>query len=345
MKAVVIQAPMEFGIEEVQIPEIPDDGLLLKVSACALCGSDLRTLRYGHRKVKFPWTIGHELCAVVDGAGKDYQGEWKIGETLAIGPVVYCGVCDFCVEGRLELCENYREIAQSWPGGLAEYISIPREIIERGLVQRCPKDIDPAHAALSEPISSCLNAQEKGSVSIGDTVVIIGSGPIGSIHTSLAHLRGAKRVIIADIVAERLELVEAFNPDYIIDASKKDLVQEVLRLTNGKGADVVITANPVPQTQVQAVEMARKGGRILLFGGLPVEKSKPGVDMNIVHYNGLHIIGTTIFSPRHHRQALELVINRRIPVEKLITRFPLEDFSKGAELALTGKVVKAVFLP
>lgn len=345
MQAVVVRAPMKFAVEEVSTPEAPTGGLLLKVLACALCGSDLRTLRSGHRKVTLPWTIGHEISGVVVETGKGYAGEWKIGETLAVGPVVYCGVCDFCREGRFELCENYREIAQAWQGGFAEYIAIPQEVVERGLIQRTPSGLDPAHAAVTEPISSCLNAQEKGDVGLGDTVVIIGSGPIGCVHTSLAHLRGAKQVIIADVSEERLKLVEAFGPDAIINASKVDLVQEVRRLTGGKGADVIITANPVPQTQVQAVEMARKGGRILLFGGLPVDQSRPGVDMNLVHYNALHLIGTTIFALRHHRQALELAASGKIPLEKLITRFPLKEFNSGAELALAGKIIKAVFLP
>jgi L-iditol 2-dehydrogenase len=122
-------------------------------------------------------------------------------------------------------------------------------------------------------------------------------------------------------------------------------VQEVRRLTGGRGADVVITANPSPDAQVQAVEMARKGGRILLFGGLPADRARPAVDMNLVHYGGLHLIGTTIFAPRHHRQAVELAAGGRIPLERLITRFPLEDFELGAAQALAGTVVKAVFLP
>jgi L-iditol 2-dehydrogenase len=345
MKAVVVRAPLDYGIEEIPVPTIPEGGLLLKVAACALCGSDLRTLRLGHRKVKLPWTIGHEISGVVVECGKGYAGEWLPGEMLAVGPVVYCGFCDFCREGRQELCENYREIAQAWQGGFAEYIAIPQEAVQRGLIQRTPDGADPAHAAVTEPISSCLNAQEKGAVGLGDTVVVIGSGPIGCIHTRLAHLRGAKQVIIADVVEERLKLVEDFSPDAIINASKVDLVQEVRRLTGGKGADVIITANPVPQTQVQAVEMARKGGRILLFGGLPVDQSRPGVDMNLVHYNALHLIGTTIFALRHHRQAVDLAFSGKIPLEKLITRYPLEAFQRGAELALAGKVIKAVFLP
>lgn len=346
MPAVVVRAPMEFAVEEVPVPEVEPEGFLLQVEACGLCGSDLRTLRVGHRKVVFPWIIGHELCGRLVETGASYDGPWQVGERLAIGPIVYCGSCDFCQEGRYELCENYREIAQAWPGGFADFIAIPPEAVRLGNIRVVPDDVDPAFAAITEPLSSCLNAQEKGQVSLGDTVMVIGSGPVGCIHVALARARGAHRIFIADMVDERLRLAEAFEPDATINVARVDLVEEVRRLTGGKGADVVVTATPAPVAQVQAVEMARKGGRILLFGGLPKDNSKPGVDMNIVHYNALHLIGTTVFAPRHHRQAVDLVTSGRFPMDKLVThRFALDAFVEGAMLALEGQVLKAVFLP
>ncbi len=346
MKALIIRAPMEFAVEEIPVPEPEAGGLLLKVLACGLCGSDLRTLHSGHRKVTFPWIIGHEICGDVVTVGAQYTGPWRVGDRLAVGPLAYCGVCDFCVEGRHELCENYREIAQAWPGGFADYIAIPEACLRLGTILRAPEGLDPAYAAISEPVSSCVHAQEKGQVGLGDTVVVIGTGPIGCTHVSLARARGAKRIFVADIVDERLALAEAFGPDATLNAAKVDLVAEVRRLTGGKGADVIITATPAPTAVVQAVEMARKGGRILIFGGLPKDNSKPGVDMNLVHYNALHIIGTTTFAPRHQRVALDLLASGRILADKLVThRFPLADFRAGAQLALDGKTLKVVFFP
>ena len=346
MRAVVVRAPLEFAVEEVPIPTIAEGGLLLKVIACGLCGSDLRTLRSGHRRVTFPWIIGHEICGAVVQTGGSYQGPWREGDTLAVAPLAYCGACDFCLEGRYELCDNYREIAQAWPGGFAEYVAIPEECLRLGTIRPVPAGLDPALAAISEPISSCVHAQEKGQVGLGDTVVVIGAGPIGCIHTSLARARGASRVYLADVLAERLRLCEPFGPDATIDASEADPVEEVRRLTGGRGADVVVTATPAPVAPVQAVEMARKGGRILLFGGLPSDQSRPGVDLNIVHYNGLHLIGTTTFGPRHQRQALELVASGRIPAGKLVThRLALSEFREGVSLAMEGKALKVVFFP
>lgn len=137
-----------------------------------------------------------------------------------------------------------------------------------------------------------------------------------------------------------------YQPDHLINSGKKDILQEVARITNGYGPDVIITANPAPETQVQAVKMAKKGGRVLLFGGLPKDKSCPQIDMNLVHYNALHLIGTTIFAPRHNRIAMQLVASGKIDGNKFISHtYALDDFVEGATLALEGKARKVVFQP
>ena len=346
MKALVIQAPGEYEVKQVKKPECPEKGILLRVMACGLCGSDLRILNSGHKNISFPWTTGHEIAGVVTQIGDKYQGKWKEGDLLAVAPVVYCGVCDFCELGKYELCDNIKEIAHQWLGGFAEFIAIPEEALRLGTIQAVPHGLDPIIAAVAEPISSCVNAQEKGQVGLGDTVVIIGSGPIGCANTSIAKARGASRVIIADMFEERLQLCDPFKPDFKINASEVNLVDEVMKVTNGRGADVVITANSAPISQVQAIEMARKGGRVLLFGGLPPDKSKPGIDGNLIHYRGLHVIGTTSFAPRHHKLALSMITSGRIPGDKFVTHFmPLTEFDKGVALATSGKALKVVFIP
>jgi L-iditol 2-dehydrogenase len=337
---------MDFGLEDVPMPEAPAGGLLLHVHACGLCGSDLRTLRHGHRKVQFPWIIGHEVSGTVAATGTGYAGEWQVGDLLSVGPLVFCGTCDWCRSGRPEMCEGYREIAQAWPGGFAEYLALPAEAVAHGTIQRVPPGLDPVIAAIAEPISSCLHAQERGGIGQGDSVAVIGAGPIGCTHVSLARTRGASPVIAADVNAARLAMCGEFGCDHVVNAAESELVAEVRRLTSGRGADVVITANAVPETQVQAVEMAAKGGRILLFGGLPKDRACPGINTNLIHYNALTVMGTTIFAPRHHAETLRLLAEGLLPGEKLVThRFALDEFRAGAEMALEGRVLKAVFLP
>ena len=344
MIAAIVRAPGDFGITEKEKPAAPPGGLLLKVLACGLCGSDLRTLRSGHHRVKLPFTIGHETSGEVVELGDGYKGNFTSGDRLAVSPLVYCGKCEFCHKGRYEFCIHYREIAQHWEGGFAEYMAIPKDAIKLGTIQAIPPDLDPVHATLVEPLSSCVNAQEVGKVLKGDTVVVIGAGSIGTFHVELARANGAAKIIVIDISEDRLHLMQDYSPDALINASETDPVSEVRKLTKNYGAEVVITANSVPETQVQAVEMARKGGRILLFGGLPPEKSRPGIDMNLVHYNALHLIGSTIFAPRHNLKALQLIASGVISADKFISHvFPLEQFEYGARLALEGKARKVVF--
>ena len=344
MRAVLVRAPMDFGVVDVERPVCPTDGLLVRVLACGLCGSDIRTLRAGHHRVTLPWVLGHEVSAIVVETGSSYRGRFAVGSRLSVAPLVYCGTCDRCVEGRFELCDGYREIGQHWPGGLAEYLALPGDAVAHGTMRALPDGLDPVVATVAEPLSSCIHAQETGGVGLGDTVAILGSGPIGCLHAMLARAKGAATVIIADINPDRLAMCERFGPDHLVDASTVDLVAEIRRLTGGRGADVVITANPVPASQVQAVEMARKGGRVLLFGGLPPEVSRPGIDTNLVHYNALRVMGTTIFAPRHHAQALALLAGGRIDAAGLIThRLPLERFAEGAAAALAGQSLKVVF--
>lgn len=346
MRAAVVNAPGSFNVYDVPVPELPLDGMLVKVLACGLCGSDLRTLRTGHHRVKLPYIVGHEVCGEVVEIGTDYVGAWEIGDALAISPLVYCGTCEFCLEGKYELCNNYNEIGQKWPGGFAEFMAIPAEAIRLGTIQKVLAGIVPEHATIVEPLSSCVHAQESGNIGLGDTVLIIGAGPIGTLHVELARARGAEKIIVADISEERLKLMEQYSPDFIINSGKEDISSEIAKITNNYGPDVIITANPAPDTQVLAVEMAKKGGRILLFGGLPKDKSCPQIDMNIVHYNALHLIGTTIFAPRHNRIAMQLIASGKIDGEKFISHvFPLNDFVEGANLTLKGKARKVVFKP
>lgn len=346
MKAIVLRGIGDYIYTDVEKPACPADGLLIRVKACGLCGSDLRTLSSGHRHVTYPWTIGHEVCGIVEETGASYKGPYQKDDVLTVAPNVYCGVCEYCRAGRFDMCMNLRELAQQWPGGFAEYMAIPAEALQHGCIVKISADDDMAAAAIAEPPSSCINAQEKLNIGLRDTVLVIGSGPIGCIHVSVAKARGARKIIVADISEDRLERCREFGDVITINSAKEDTVKRALELTEGKGPDVVITANPVGETQVQAVEAAKKGGRIAFFGGLPSGKSTPLIDTNLIHYKALTVIGTTNFAPQHHMTSLEMLRDGRIPADKLIShRLPLSQFDEGVQLARSGKALKVVFMP
>lgn len=344
MNAILLRGIDDYVYCDVDKPICPQEGLLIKVHACGLCGSDLRTLSSGHKHVKYPAITGHEVCGTVEEAGENYKGNIAIGDVLAVAPPVYCGTCEYCRQGRYELCMNIKELAQQWQGGFAEYMALPKEALSFGCIVVIDESWDYGAAAVAEPPSSCVNAHEKLNTGIDDTVLIIGAGPIGFLHACVANARGANRIIIADISSDRLDMCSALGFVETINSKEHDLVETVKSMTGGLGADVVITANPIGATQVQAIEAAKKGGRVAFFGGLPHGNSTPGIDTNLIHYKGLTIIGTTNFAPKHHISALKLIKEGKIPAEKLIShRLPLEKFAEGVELARSGKALKVVF--
>lgn len=346
MKALVLHDVMKWSVDEVASPKPSAGGMVVKVNACGLCGSDLRTIRSGHKNVTLPWILGHEICGVVAETGPSYSGPWKVGDRLSIGPNVYDPTDPYCIEGRHELSANVREIAQQWPGALSDYVAIPEESIRMGNILPAPEGLACEYAAIVEPGSSVIHAHERARTSIGDTVLIMGSGPIGCLHVAIARACGADRIFMSDIVASRLELAKAFGPDAVIDASKEDVAERVKELTGGMGPTVVITANPSPQAPVDAVRMVAKGGRVVLFGGLPHDNSAPGVDLNIVHYQNIDLIGLSRFAPRHFRMSLQMLASGRIPGEKLVTHvLSLDDVDRGVNAALTGEALKVVFKP
>lgn len=346
MKAIVLHDVMLWTVDEIPVPDVPDGGMLVKVQACGLCGSDLRTIRSGHRNVRFPWVLGHEICGDVVALGNDYAGPWTEGQRLSIGPNVYDPVDPYVVEGRHELSANVREIAQQWPGALSEYVAIPRESVVMGNILPAPDGMKVEYAAIAEPGASVIHAHERAGTTIGDTVLIMGSGPVGCLHVAVARARGADKIFMSDMVGSRLELAQAFGPDALINASQEDVAERVAELTDGKGPTLVITANPSPEAPVDAVRMVAKGGRVVLFGGLPHDDSAPGVDMNIIHYQNINLIGLSRFAPRHFRMSLQILAGGRVPGEKLVTHvLPLERADEGINAALSGETLKVVFKP
>lgn len=346
MKALVLHDVMSWSVDEVPTPEPAAGGMLVKVHACGLCGSDLRTIRSGHSKVRLPWILGHEICGEVAALGEGFAGPWRVGQRLSIGPVVYDPNDPYCIEGRHELSAGVREIGQQWPGGLAEYVAIPAESVAMGNLLPSPDGMAAEHAAIVEPGSSVVHAHERARTGLGDTVLIMGAGPIGCLHIAVARACGADRIILSDINARRLELAQTFGPDAVIDASSEDVAARVSELTDGTGPAVIVTANPSPQAPVDAVHMAAKGGRIVLFGGLPHGDSSPGVDLNVVHYQNLNLIGLSRFAPRHFRKSLRLLASGRIPAERLVTHvLPLERADEGVRAALEGEALKVVLTP
>lgn len=343
MKAMMFTGPESLVLREIEKPQCGNAGILVRVEACGICGSDIRNYHTGLRGDVTEQIMGHEIAGVVEEVG-DSVKSFSVGDHVAIAPDVSCGKCFYCHRGLVNLCTDHRMIGTHWPGGFAQYVYLNEVVLARGMVHHMPEELGFSEATIAEPAASVLAAQANANITLGDTVVVIGDGPIGCLHLEIARVRGSSRVIMVGL--HRLALASQFDPDHIIDAADQDPVKEVLKLTDGLGADVIIVANSVAETQQQAVEMARKRGKIILFGGLPKNQPMTELNSNLIHYNELRVMGTFSYPAIMHQMALELIAKGKIQADKYITEtIPLESIAQGISWAMAGKALKIVISP
>lgn len=343
MKAIRFYKHGDIRIEDISQPQVEPRGLLVKVEACAICGTDLKAYFKGNSRIKPPQTLGHEFVGEIVEVGGDIGG-YNVGDRVTMATSISCGHCAICRSGYTNRCESLNPISYDYPGAFAEYIAIPPAGVTGGNVVKVPASLGEI-AALAEPTSCVINAQKLAGVKTGDTVVVVGCGPLGAIHTQVAKVNGSTNVIVTQRSARRLKLAESLDVDAIIDVSKTDPVDEIMKLTGGVGADVVIVTAPVASAQVQALSMAKKGGMINLFASLPKEASELQIDSRLVHYRELFISGASDSTSYHVELAVEL-LNKGLISESIIThRLPIEQFIDGIMLMKEAKSWKVLIRP
>lgn len=341
MKSAFLTGINTFELRDVADPVCPKDGLVLQVKACGVCGSDLRRWKEGPGSE--PNIPGHEIAGVVIEVGEEISGYSK-GGRLAIAPDVHCGKCFYCEHGLFNLCNNLHliGITPGYNGGFSEKMVLTAEMLSGGIVHQTQSSLSFLQAALAEPLSSVLAAHEQSGTTLGDTVVVMGAGPIGCLHMAVAQARGA-RVILSEPNEVRRKIAKRFNPFLIIDPNNQDLVDEVRNVTNGLGAEIAICANPVAATHTQAVELVRKRGKVVLFGGLPSASPMTTLDGNRLHYNEIRVFGTFSYHPSYHALALETIDRGLINADDIITHtFSLDQIDKAFQTASSGEALKVI---
>jgi L-iditol 2-dehydrogenase len=343
MKAAMMYGPNDIRVEMVDKPVCPKDGLILKIMAVGLCGSDIRNLSCDSRKGDYPFIYGHEIVGIVDEIGPE-ETKHKVGDRLFLFPGTYCMECDDCISGHSENCTNV-ENGIAGTGGFAQYVAVPARKIELGGIYKIPETVSFESASLGEPLTSVYACEENVGVGYNDTLVIVGAGPIGCFMAQLAKIRGAQKVIMIDINDTRLNMSRNFGVDVIINSAKEDPIEAVRKLTNGLGATKVISANPSNVAQAQSIFMVKKGGLVVFFGGVP-KGTLTELDTNYIHYNNIWIKGHFGASYIQSKKAYELAISDVFPTEKFIThKLPLDKINEGIELTRTGEAIKVVLLP
>ncbi len=347
MLAAVYHGPNDLRVEEVPIPEIGRGEILVKVISASICGTDLRIFHGHHRKYP-PATVripGHEVIGTIARLGEGVGG-YSVGQRVFCAPKTGCGHCPQCISGNNNLCATYDAIGVTSDGGFAEYVRIPSNSVQQGNVIPISEAIDPAVAALNEPFACVLRGQNALHIKPGETILIMGAGPIGVMHLKLARARGASHIIVSEPAPERAAQAKRMGADRVVNPTQEDLKAVVSEETHQRGADIVIVAAPIHSAQEAALDLAAIGGRINFFGGLPKDRPTINFDSNLVHYKELVVTATTACSTADCWQASQMVDAGLVDLADIVSkRFPLREAVKAFAAAEDGKSLKIVLEP
>lgn len=313
MRAVVLYGKEDARLEQVPVPAVGRGEVRIHIRTALTCGTDMKVFRRGYhaRMIVPPAIFGHELAGVIDAAGPGVKG-WRAGQRVVVANSAPCDACYFCESSRQELCEDLLFLN----GAYAEYITVPERLVRKNLL-RIPDSLSFDSAALVEPLACAVLGVEQTGVREGDTVAVIGAGPLGLLLVRCAVLAGA-RVLVLGRRAERLAAARAMGAAEVFDAAGEADPAEWLReRTNGRGPDRVIEAVGRPETWAQAIAVARKGGTVNLFGGCP-SGAHVTLDTTRLHYDALTLLGSFHHTPRTIREALALLSEGRIPAEVFV---------------------------
>lgn len=344
MKAAVFKDIENIAMEQRPIPECPDGGMLVKVYACGICGGDVRNYHNGLKGGVTNQIMGHEIAGDVVEVGGGVT-RFKVGDRVAMAPDVSCGECWYCKRGLVNLCVSHRMLGTHFPGGYAQYLALPKEVMQRGFVEPIPQGMSFEHAAFAETASAVIACQKYNNVSLGDNVVIIGDGPVGCLHVEVARARGAAKIIL--IGMDKLDLAAKFHPDYLMDnRDPKAVIEKVKELTGGIGADIVISAVPSVIPQQQAIDMVRKRGRVVIYGGTPKHAEMTTLNSNTIHYNEILITGAFSYPATGLSEALSAIHTGKINAGMYVNaKVSLEDVVKGMNMVSSGEALKVVIDP
>lgn len=346
MLAAVYKGQGRVELDERPVPVPEPDELVMRVEAASICGTDLKIVRGGHFRVGPDETrvLGHELAGEVVEVGR-HVSFWKVGQRVSVVPNIGCGHCDMCRKGLNNMCPDYDAFGVGIDGGFQQYMRVTPRALAGGNLVAIPDGLGFEEAALVEPLSCCMNAWKDLHVSPEDRVLILGTGPIAGLFLMLARAYGARQVIVVGRRAARLGEIARFGATESVDSSAADVVDEVMRLTGGRGVDIALTCAPAPELQGQALACLARFGRLNFFSGL-TRGTMAEIDTNKVHYWSLKLLGSTGSSLDDYARALALVEAGKIDVRAVVShRFGMRDAVAAFDHALSGKGMKTVILP
>ncbi|MCP2728169.1 zinc-dependent dehydrogenase [Limnofasciculus baicalensis] len=336
MKAQVFRGVNQLSYEDVPLPEINADEVLVQVRIVGLCQSDIKKIRYPLYEP--PRIYGHETAGVITAVGNAVTG-WQVGQRIVVMHHIPCMRCGYCMNDNFSMCETYKNITTTAGfipsgGGFAEYVKVPGHIVQNGGLIPIPDSVSFEKASFVEPTNCCLKAVKKAQVAPGQTVLVTGAGPIGLMFIMLVNYFGGK-AIATDLLPSRIEKAKAVGAEAAFDPRDPDLKDKILSLTDNMGVDTTLLAVPSDKAFFQALDSTRKGGKIVFFAEFPDEVEIP-INPNILYRKEIDLMGSYSSSYRLQSLSADIVFNRRIDVDALISdRYPLADLAAAVERAVS----------
>jgi L-iditol 2-dehydrogenase len=315
MKAALFAGIKNLRVEELPIQKINDDEIIIKVNACGVCGTDYHIYN-GEAPAKAPVVIGHEYAGEVVESGIN-AAEYKAGDKVVVDPNIYCGYCIFCREGKINLCENLKALGVTINGGMAQYSIVPKR-----QAYLLPRNFPINNAVFTEPLSCCIHGIEQAEVKMGDSVAVLGMGTIGLLMVQLARINGASKIIAIDPITEKCKIAETLHVDAALDPSNQYFLSDYESITSG-GADVVIECVGSQPAAELAFKLAKKGGRVIIFG-LADPSAAISLNLQSVFHKEL-TIKSSLLNPFTFQKAVDLLVSKKVHVDILnLSEIPLQ---------------------
>ncbi|HXN14000.1 MAG TPA: alcohol dehydrogenase catalytic domain-containing protein [Candidatus Acidoferrales bacterium] len=337
----VLVEPGRLELRDYVAPHPAPGELLIQIRCALSCGTDLKTFRRGHPVWKLPMPFGHEFSGVVVEAGESVTA-FKPGDPIMAAPTAPCGICFYCQHGQENLCDD--ALGRMVHGGYADTLLLPEHVVARNTFIK-PADLPFEEAALLEPLSCVVHANEMARPEKNETVVIIGAGPFGLLHMLVLKAAGVREVVVVGRGDKRLKWARDLGADRVVDAGSVDAAAEIARLNGGFGPDLAIECTGQVAGWQDALARVRRGGRVVFFGGCPAGTAL-SVDTRRMHYDNLTLMSPFHFRPRDVRCAYELLAGRALNAGAIVNaRMRLGDLAEVFEMLERGVVLKCAVIP
>jgi threonine dehydrogenase-like Zn-dependent dehydrogenase len=339
MKAAVVHGADDIRIEDYADPVAGPGEVVVATKAAGICGKDVKTMLGENLTEKLPAILGYDLAGEISELGEGVRG-FAVGDPVAAYPMAVCGTCRYCLQKRHNLCENAFGLGHGLEGAYAEYVRIPQEIIRVGGLIKLDDEISFEDAVMAEPLSRTFAAARANRMRGGQTVLIIGGGSMGLMHLKTAKWIGCE-VIVADLVDTRLAMAGQMGADHQINSGTSSLHDEVMRITEGRGADVIVISIGIPDVIEDCLKLVARGGVCNIFGA--AQDTEVKIDPRWLHYQEVTLTGTYASTPAEFRKCLQLIKEEAIIVSDLVShRFTLDTFEDAVETAKGLEMVRGV---